>query len=294
MNIKGRSTVKQSTALLIITSALLIVNVVTKPLGTAQLETEQTENINIISDNESLTDPSSNQNINIISDNESLVDPSNQNQDIITSEETGEETGEDIINQEETLGDNERTGEDTRTTNQPGEDIINQEETGEDNINNGTTDETTSNTESLTDPSSNENQDTSTYTPDEIIEMTKQTSDQVDTPSDQTISTSSPIIYIPKTLILGQDGSCNYIVQADTSTLQTNQEIQVIPSETFEMTNIHNENLKYIGTTSQDKNIITSSEPLIQGNLRCDIKRPGNYKGTVQFDISIKTSDITK
>ena len=59
------------------------------------------------------------------------------------------------------------------------------------------------------------------------------------------------------------------------------------------MTNIHNENLKYIGTTSQDKNIITSSEPLIQGNLRCDIKRPGNYKGTVQFDISIKTSDIT-
>ena len=35
MNIKGRSTVKQSTALLIITSALLIVNVVTKPLGTA-------------------------------------------------------------------------------------------------------------------------------------------------------------------------------------------------------------------------------------------------------------------
>ena len=53
------------------------------------------------------------------------------------------------------------------------------------------------------------------------------------------------------------------------------------------MTNIHNENLKYIGTTSQDKNIITSSEPLIQGNLRCDIKRPGSYKGTVQFDISI-------
>ena len=291
MNIKGRSTVKQSTALLIITSALLIVNVVTKPLGTAQLETEQTENINIISDNESLTDPSSNQNINIISDNESLVDPSNQNQDIITSEETGEETGEDIINQEETLGDNERTGEDNGTTNQPGEDNINNGTTGE---NTGTTDETTSNTESLADPSSNENQDTSTYTPDEIIEMTKQTSDQVDTPSDQTISTSSPIIYIPKTLILGQDGSCDYIVQADTSTLQTNQEIQVIPSETFEMTNIHNENLKYIGTTSQDKNIITSSEPLIQGNLRCDIKRPGNYKGTVQFDISIKTSDITK
>ena len=165
------------------------------------------------SNNESLTDPSSNQNINIISDNESLTDPSsNQNQDIITSEETGEETGEDIINQEETLGDNERTGEDNGTTNQPGEDIINQEETGEDNINNGTTDETTSNTESLTDPSSNENQDTSTYTPDEIIEMTKKTSDQPDTPSDQTISTSSPIIYIPKTLILGQDGSCDYIV----------------------------------------------------------------------------------
>lgn len=59
------------------------------------------------------------------------------------------------------------------------------------------------------------------------------------------------------------------------------------------MTNIHNENLKYIGTTSQDKNIITSSEPLIQGNLRCDIKRPGSYKGTVQFNINIKASDIT-
>lgn len=59
------------------------------------------------------------------------------------------------------------------------------------------------------------------------------------------------------------------------------------------MTNIHNENLKYIGTTSQDKNIITSSEPLIQGNLKCNIKRPGSYKGTVQFDININTRDIT-
>ena len=131
------------------------------------------------------------------SDNESLTDPSNQNEDIINQGETLEDdgkTGEDIINQEETLGDNGRTGED-----------------------NGTTNETTSNTESLTDPS-NKNQDnitdeeTSTYTPDEIIEMTKQTSDQADTSSDQTISASSPIIYIPKTLILGQDGSCDYIV----------------------------------------------------------------------------------
>ena len=113
------------------------------------------------------------------------------------------------------MGDNERTGEDTGTTNQPGEDNINNGTTGEDN---GTTNETTSNTESLTDPSNQTSTDTSisnetsSYTPDEIIEMTKKTSDQVDTPSDQTISTSSPIIYIPKTLILGQDGSCDYIV----------------------------------------------------------------------------------
>ena len=248
----------------------------------AQLETEQTEKS--ISNTESLIDPSNQTEDNItediipgenISDNESLTDPSsNQNQEE-TGENTGttNQTGEDNINQEETLGDNGTTGDDT-----------------------GTTDKTTSNNESLTDPSTSNDtstsSETSTYTPDEIIEMTKQTSDQVDTSSDQA-ETSSPIIYIPKTLILGQDGSCDYIVQADTSTLQTNQEIQVIPSETFEMTNIHNENLKYIGTTSQDKNIITSSEPLIQGNLRCNIKRPGSYKGTVQFDISIKTQDIT-
>lgn len=129
-------------------------------------------------------------------------------------------TGEDNIDQEETLGDNEKTGE----------------KTGEDNVESGITNETTSNTESLTDPSNQNNDtstsngttgedisnnesltepstsnETSTYTPDEIIEMTKQTSDQADTSSDQT-ETSSPIIYIPKTLILGQDGSCDYIV----------------------------------------------------------------------------------
>ena len=248
----------------------------------AQLETEQTEKI--LSED--------------ISNTESLTDPSNQNEDIIEKDITGADISINEVDASKQM----TSGEDTGTTNQTGEDIINQEETLEDNgttgENNGTTGEdidnienNISNTESLTE-SSNQNNATSSYTPDEIIEMTKQTSDETSA-SDQAISASSPIIYIPKTLILGQDGSCDYIVQADTSTLQTNQEIQVIPSETFEMTNIHNENLKYIGTTSQDKNIITSSEPLIQGNLRCNIKRPGSYKGTVQFDISIKSSDIT-
>ena len=112
-------------------------------------------------------------------------------------------TGEDIINQEE-------TGEDTGTTNQTGENIENIDQTEDNNIDAGTTGDNISNPESLTDPS-NQNKDTSSYTPDEIIEMTKQTSDQADTSSDQT-ETSSPIIYIPKTLILGQDGSCDYIV----------------------------------------------------------------------------------
>lgn len=99
------------------------------------------------------------------------------------------------------MEDNGTTGEDNGTTNQ----------TGENNIDTGTTGDDISNNESLTE-SSNQNNATSSYTPDEIIEMTKQTSDQPDTSSDQAISTSSPIIYIPKTLILGQDGSCDYIV----------------------------------------------------------------------------------
>lgn len=244
----------------------------------AQLETEQTENII----NSSISEEDT-------SDNESLIDPSNQNKDI-SGEDTGttgeniinqDETGEDNINQEETLGDNEKTGEET------GENTGTANQTGEDT---GITDETKSNTESLTDPSTST--ETSTYTPDEVIEMTKQTSDQADTSSDQETSASSPIIYIPKTLILGQDGNCDYIVQFDNSTLKTNQEIQVIPSETFEMINIHNEDLKYIGTTSQDKNIISIADPLIHGSLKCDIKRPGSYKGIIKFNISINTRDI--
>ena len=128
-----------------------------------------------------------------------------------------------------------------------------------------------------------------TEEPIEIIE-TPETAKPIET---QEIESS--VVYVPKVLILDNNGECEYKIRVS-GTLLDGESIEVKPDETFEMNKIDSDQ-KYEASVVQDITTFIkemfNSEGIVEttGHIKANLGKPGSYSGTFKFHISMNKNE---
>lgn len=128
-----------------------------------------------------------------------------------------------------------------------------------------------------------------TEEPIEIIE-TPETAKYIET---QEIESS--VVYVPKVLILDNNGECEYKIRVS-GTLLDGESIEVKPDETFEMNKIDSDQ-KYEASVFQDITTFIkemfNSEGIAEttGHIKANLGKPGSYSGTFKFKISMNKNE---
>lgn len=105
----------------------------------------------------------------------------------------------------------------------------------------------------------------------------------------------SSLVYVPKVLILDNNGECEYKIRVS-GTLLDNESIEVKPDETFEMSRAGSDQ-KYEASVVQDITTFIkemfNSEGIAEttGHIKANLGRPGSYSGTFQFNISMNKNE---
>lgn len=142
--------------------------------------------------------------------------------------------------------------------------------------------------------------------PEEPIETPQETPDPTEEPIEiiETPETAKPIetqeiessvVYVPKVLILDNNGECEYKIRVS-GTLLDGESIEVKPDETFEMNKIDSDQ-KYEASVVQDITTFIkemfNSEGIVEttGHIKANLGKPGSYSGTFKFHISMNKNE---
>lgn len=142
--------------------------------------------------------------------------------------------------------------------------------------------------------------------PEEPIETPQETPDPTEEPIEiiETPETAKPIetqeiessvVYVPKVLILDNNGECEYKIRVS-GTLLNGESIEVKPDETFEMNKIDSDQ-KYEASVVQDITTFIkemfNSEGIVEttGHIKANLGKPGSYSGTFKFHISMNKNE---
>lgn len=142
--------------------------------------------------------------------------------------------------------------------------------------------------------------------PEEPIETPQETPDPTEEPIEiiETPETAKPIetqeiessvVYVPKVLILDNDGECEYKIRVS-GTLLDGESIEVKPDETFEMNKIDSDQ-RYEASVVQDITTFIkemfNSEGIVEttGHIKANLGKPGSYSGTFKFHISMNKNE---
>ena len=151
-----------------------------------------------------------------------------------------------------------------------------------------------------------------TETPQETPEPTQEPEEPIETPDPteepieiiETPETAKPIetqeiessvVYVPKVLILDNNGECEYKIRVS-GTLLDGESIEVKPDETFEMNKIDSDQ-KYEASVVQDVTTFIkemfNSEGIAEttGHIKANLGKPGSYSGTFKFHISMNKNE---
>lgn len=149
-------------------------------------------------------------------------------------------------------------------------------------------------------------------TPEEVEEPIQEPEEPIETPDPteepieiiETPETAKPIetqeiessvVYVPKVLILDNDGECEYKIRVS-GTLLDGESIEVKPDETFEMNKIDSDQ-KYEASVVQDITTFIkemfNSEGIVEttGHIKANLGKPGSYSGTFKFHISMNKNE---
>ena len=138
--------------------------------------------------------------------------------------------------------------------------------------------------------------------PEEIIEtpeLTEEPIEIIETPETakpiETQEIESSVVYVPKVLILDNNGECEYKIRVS-GTLLDGESIEVKPDETFEMNKIDSDQ-KYEASVVQDVTTFIkemfNSEGIVEttGHIKANLGKPGSYSGTFKFHISMNKNE---
>ena len=138
--------------------------------------------------------------------------------------------------------------------------------------------------------------------PIEIIEtpdLTEEPIEIIETPETakpiETQEIESSVVYVPKVLILDNNGECEYKIRVS-GTLLDGESIEVKPDETFEMNKIDSDQ-KYEASVVQDITTFIkemfNSEGIVEttGHIKANLGKPGSYSGTFKFHISMNKNE---
>lgn len=131
--------------------------------------------------------------------------------------------------------------------------------------------------------------------PIETLDPTEEPIEIIETPETakyiETQEIESSVVYVPKVLILDNNGECEYKIRVS-GTLLDGESIEVKPDETFEMNKIDSDQ-KYEASVVQDITTFIkemfNSEGIAEttGHIKANLGKPGSYSGTFQFHISM-------
>lgn len=135
--------------------------------------------------------------------------------------------------------------------------------------------------------------------PQEIEEPTEEPIEIIETPETakpiETQEIENSVVYVPKVLILDNDGECEYKIRVS-GTLLNGESIEVKPDETFEMNKIDSDQ-KYEASVVQDITTFIkemfNSEGIVEttGHIKANLGKPGSYSGTFKFHISMNKNE---
>lgn len=103
------------------------------------------------------------------------------------------------------------------------------------------------------------------------------------------------LVYVPKVLILDNNGECEYKIRVS-GTLLDGESVEVKPDETFEMSRAGSDQ-KYEASVVQDITTFIkemfNSEGIAEttGHIKANLGKPGSYSGTFQFNISMNKNE---
>ena len=107
----------------------------------------------------------------------------------------------------------------------------------------------------------------------------------------------APIVYIPKTLILDNNGECDYKVGIQ-GTLSSDYQYEVKPDKSFTM-NLVGTDKTYTGSITQNTNYFkkemldSSMYADTTGHIKINLGKPGHYTGQFKFTIdTVKNEDV--
>lgn len=136
-------------------------------------------------------------------------------------------------------------------------------------------------------------------TPQETPDLTEEPIEIIETPETakpiETQGIESSIVYVPKVLILDNNGECEYKIRVS-GTLLDGESIEVKPDETFEMNKIDSDQ-KYEASVVQDITTFIkemfNSEGIVEttGHIKANLGKPGSYSGTFKFHISMNKNE---
>lgn len=136
-------------------------------------------------------------------------------------------------------------------------------------------------------------------TPQETPDTTEEPIEIIETPETakpiETQEIESSIVYVPKVLILDNNGECEYKIRVS-GTLLDGESIEVKPDETFEM-NKTGSDQKYEASVVQDVTTFIkemfNSEGIVEttGHIKANLGKPGSYSGTFKFHISMNKNE---
>ena len=136
-------------------------------------------------------------------------------------------------------------------------------------------------------------------TPQETPDPTEEPIEIIETPETakliETQEIESSVVYVPKVLILDNNGECEYKIRVS-GTLLDGESIEVKPDETFEMNKIDSDQ-KYEASVVQDITTFIkemfNSEGIVEttGHIKANLGKPGSYSGTFKFHISMNKNE---
>ena len=136
-------------------------------------------------------------------------------------------------------------------------------------------------------------------TPQETPEPTEEPIEIIETPETakpiETQEIENSVVYVPKVLILDNNGECEYKIRVS-GTLLDGESIEVKPDETFEMNKIDSDQ-KYEASVVQDITTFIkemfNSEGIVEttGHIKANLGKPGSYSGTFKFHISMNKNE---
>ena len=136
-------------------------------------------------------------------------------------------------------------------------------------------------------------------TPQETPDPTEEPIEIIETPETakliETQEIESSVVYVPKVLILDNNGECEYKIRVS-GTLLDGESIEVKPDETFEMNKIDSDQ-KYEASVVQDITTFIkemfNQEGIVEttGHIKAKLGKPGSYSGTFKFHISMNKNE---